>query len=88
MKFFGLTKVSLNDLWRKKEKLHIKVFITRGFKFRANIKEPGKPAYEVTVGGKEWLKGKGRQYQDQIFVKAGIASGRVMQNLYADFEIF
>jgi len=86
--FFGLSKISLNDLWRKKEKLHIKVFITRGLKFRAQIKEPGKPAYEVTVGGKEWQKGKGRQFQDQVFVKAGYAVARVVQNLNADFEIF
>jgi len=85
--FFGLSKISLNDLWRKKEKLHIKVFITRRLNFRAHIKEPGRPAYEVTVGGKEWKKGKGRQYEDQILIKATKAVMNVTQNLAIDFGL-
>ena len=85
--FFGLSRISLNDLWGKKEKLHIKVFLTKGLQFRAHVKEPGKPAYEVTIGGQEWLKGKGRKHEDQILVKAVRIDSIVTNNLITDFEL-
>ncbi len=47
----------------------IKVFITKTKKFRASIKEPGQPGYEVTIGGKNWKAGRGTQYQAVIFEK-------------------
>ena len=39
-------------------KTKVEVFITKNRKFRASIKEPNKPRYEVTIGGKEWENGK------------------------------
>lgn len=57
----------------KPDKVHIKVFVTKQFKFRAEIKEVwedytgvGTRNYSVTVGGKEWQKGKGAEYRKQI----------------------
>jgi len=50
----------------EKEKTKIRVFITKHLNFRASITEPGKPAYEVTVGGKSWGEGKGRKHQAEI----------------------
>ena len=47
----------------------IKVFITKTKKFRASIKEPGKPRYEVTIGGKKWKNGCGTEHQIVIFEK-------------------
>jgi hypothetical protein len=50
----------------KKDKVSIKVVLTRECKFRAEIKEPGQPKYAVTVGGKEWQKGTGREHAEEI----------------------
>lgn len=47
----------------------VKVFVTKSRQFRAKIKEPGEPPYEVTVGGKSWSLGKGREYEDRIVHK-------------------
>lgn len=44
-------------------KTHVKVFITKNLKFRANITEPGQPPYEVTIGSESWKNGKGRQHE-------------------------
>jgi len=52
-----------------KEKTHIKVFITKSLKFRANIVEPDGSKCEVTVGGTEWKKGKGYKHRTEIFKK-------------------
>lgn len=49
-------------------KVKIEIFVTRSSsKFRAKIKEHDNPAYEVTIGGKSWSEGKGRQYSQMIF---------------------
>lgn len=50
--------------------VEIKVFVTRTGKFRAKIKE-GRHSipYEVTIGGNEWDKGKGRGYEERIVEK-------------------
>ena len=50
-------------------KTKVEVFITKNRKFRASIKEPNKPRYEVTIGGKEWENGKGKKYSDRIYKK-------------------
>jgi len=48
-------------------KPQIKVFVTKSKEFRANIKENNEaPPYEVTIGGKNWENGKGRQYENEI----------------------
>jgi hypothetical protein len=59
----------------------IKVFITKTKKFRASIKEPGKPAYEVTVGGKKWHEGCGRQYEEVIFIKCETLFDKIQEEL-------
>lgn len=51
------------------DKVYIKLVITKTNKFRVNIKEPNEVAYEVTVGGEEWNKGKGRKYESEIIAK-------------------
>jgi hypothetical protein len=53
-------------------KTHIKVFITKTLKFRARIKEEGKPAYEVTIGGKSWKMGKGQEHHTTICDKCRV----------------
>lgn len=49
----------------------VKVFITKTRKFRAIISGPGKPTYEVTVGGKNWRQGLGREHVDQVAKQIG-----------------
>lgn len=48
----------------------IKVFLTKKYKFRARITESDYlPTYEVTVGGKEWRRGKADKYESIILKK-------------------
>lgn len=45
----------------------VQVFVTKGYQFRARIRESvGQPWYEVTIGGQEWGKGKGREHEPRI----------------------
>lgn len=45
----------------------VEVFVTKGNKFRARIRESiTEPTYEVTIGGEEWGKGKGRNHEQKI----------------------
>jgi len=45
----------------------VEVFVTKGNKFRARIRESiTEPTYEVTIGGEEWQKGKGRNHWQRI----------------------
>lgn len=48
------------------QKTRIHVFVTSTKKFRALISEPGKPPYEVTVGGGNWKLGLAREYRERI----------------------
>lgn len=56
----------LQKLPYKSRKTHIKVFVTKNLRFRAKIQEPTGVSYEVTIGGAEWSKGKGREHEDRI----------------------
>lgn len=52
-------------------KPQIKVYLTKTKKLRAIIREDIKSTpYEVTVGGLEWQKGRGRMYEGVIKVKS------------------
>jgi len=52
---------------RQKHYPKVDVFVTRGMQFRASIRESIiSPTYEVTIGGEEWNKGKGRNHQAKI----------------------
>lgn len=54
----------------KSNKPQIKVFITKTMEFRAKIRaKKGELPYEVTIGGKSWQEGKGREYEKQIMLK-------------------
>jgi len=45
----------------------VEVFVTKGNKFRARIRESiDQPSYEVTIGGEEWNKGKGKNHEQKI----------------------
>ena len=49
------------------DKPQIKVFVTKTKEFRAKIKETKEAIpYEVTIGGKSWENGKGRNYEKEI----------------------
>jgi len=51
----------------EKSKIKIDVFVTKGGKFRAKIKESKKtPAYEVSINGESWQNGKGREHEERI----------------------
>ena len=66
-------------------KTHIKVFLTRSRRFRANITEErgiSKKIYEVTVGGYEWDKGKGREHEIEILEKCKI----LLDSLTKEYE--
>jgi len=63
----------------------IEVFATKGLKLRARIKEsPEEPLYEVTIGGREWFNGKGRQHEAIIKDKANY----LVSTLLAQYENF
>ncbi len=46
--------------------LYIQVFRTKSGHFRARIVKGGFETYEVTIGGTEWHKGKGRKFEGSI----------------------
>jgi hypothetical protein len=56
-------RIERNGKWTE-----IEVWFTKTGFFRARIKEKQRPAYEVTVGGKSWAAGLGREYQNEIRV--------------------
>jgi len=48
----------------------VEVFVTKTMKFRARIRESvEQPSYEVSVGGEEWGKGKGRNHEEKVVKK-------------------
>jgi len=67
----------------KNGKLYIKVFVTKSLKFRVTISEPGKPSYEVTVGGKSWNEGKGHEYKERIRTKTNYIMAKLAIGLFA-----
>ena len=52
-----------------KHTTEILVYITKSGKFRARIKPMGVPAYEVTIGGFNWMDGLADELYDLIFNK-------------------
>ncbi len=64
-----------------KKLVFIKVFVTKSSHFRAKIKEFGRPSYEVTIGGKEWGKGKGKIHEARIYEKSKLKINLLMQQL-------
>jgi len=56
-----------------KNKIHIKVFITKKQRFRAIIIDTATRTYpvEITVGGKNWKEGLYSEYHDKIINKCG-----------------
>lgn len=62
-----IERLKARNLFMKRTKAEIKVFITKNRKFRARIREEkGSPYYEVTVGGKNWNKGLANEHHDRI----------------------
>jgi len=64
-------------------KTHVKVFVTKTNKFRANVTEITEDCTmqtEVTVGGSEWYKGKLKRYHSEIIGKCNkLAQGLIME---------
>jgi hypothetical protein len=51
----------------KQDRPQIKVFVTKTLEFRAKIKNfRTATPYEVTIGGKSWMEGCGREHEKQI----------------------
>ena len=66
----------------KYSKVIVKVFITKGGKFRAKISEPDQfAAYEVTVGGQNWKDGMGQPYKRIIRHKIGMLMERLKEEM-------
>lgn len=55
----------IDKMKSKSERSQIKVFITKTQEFRVRIRLP-EISYEVTVGGKSWKEGKGREFEEII----------------------
>ncbi len=58
----------------RNKKTKIEVYVTRKHKWRAritpvDIRGVKLPAFEVTIGGKAWSEGKGKDYQTRIYQK-------------------
>jgi len=54
----------------KKHYPKVEVFVTKTHKFRARIRESiEEPSYEVSIGGEEWSKGKGKNHKAKILEK-------------------
>lgn len=66
--WFSVDRLLLKPFEHFKERrlVRITVFITKKRKFRARIATDDEPVYEVTIGGKEWRKGKGREFEERI----------------------
>jgi hypothetical protein len=63
----------------------VRVFVTKGKRFRARIKESAdEPAYEVSIGGQEWGKGKGSEHKAKIEAQAS----RILLALEEDYGRF
>lgn len=59
--------IKMEDEATAKHYPKVEVFVTKGRKFRASIRESlVEPTYEVTIGGEEWKKGKGQNHLNEI----------------------
>jgi len=57
----------IEALNKEKHYPKVEVFVTKTQKFRARIRESVElPSYEVSIGGEEWGKGKGRNHEKEI----------------------
>jgi len=59
----------------------VEVFVTSSRKFRARIAD-SHPFYEVTIGGKEWQGGKGREHKQSIMAQID----NIMSKLNKQYE--
>lgn len=66
----------------KKDEDKIKVFVTKTKKFRAIIRERREKKYEVSIGGKSWGQGKGKQYRLIILHKMKILIRELNQEYF------
>lgn len=65
--------------WANKHYPKVEVFVTRTNKFRARIRESvEQPSYEVTIGGDEWQKGKGKAHEKTILDKIATITGTLV----------
>jgi hypothetical protein len=67
-------------------KAFITVFIsTRTKKFRVQITDE-KGTYEVTIGGKSWSEGKGREHEKRILQKCEKLISRLQNQLFESYK--
>lgn len=65
----------------------VNVFVTKTGKFRAKILEHKQTvSYEVTVGGREWKKGKGREFRKTIYLKITKLLHKLKEERSKEFE--
>lgn len=66
----GIIDAHIKEVNAKKHYPKVEVFVTKTMKFRARIRESVEvPSYEVSIGGEEWEKGKGRNHEAEIVKK-------------------
>jgi hypothetical protein len=71
----------------KKHYPKVEVFATKNMKFRARIRESVEvPSYEVTIGGQEWQKGKGKAFKQVIAEKAETIVSALIAEFEADWD--
>ena len=65
----------------------VEVFVTKAMNFRASIRESiVDPTYEVTIGGEEWGKGKGRNHATVIMKKMRNISTTLAQEILNELQ--
>jgi len=63
----GIIDGHIKEMNAKKHYPKVEVFVTKTMKFRARIRESVEtPSYEVSLGGEEWEKGKGKNHEQEI----------------------
>lgn len=70
-----------------KKRGDVKVFVAKSRNFRARITLPGEIPYEVTVGGSQWVKGKGREYEDEILRKCALVFNTITNNFNQIYSV-
>ena len=51
------------------KRVNIQIYVTKGYKFKAKIKQDKMPVYEVTINGKDWAEGKAAVHKHRIIPK-------------------
>jgi len=74
--------IKSEDVEASKHYPKVEVFVTKGMRFRASIRESiVEPTYEVTIGGESWGAGKGSEHAKVIEQKANSILGALLKQM-------